>query len=59
MIRYVPKDLAGEVATFVEKNCKDTAVHKDDKTGRVAIASTSEKDLEKIRKKFAEKGFVV
>ena len=59
MIRYVPEEIAKDVAAFVEKSCKDTGVHTDEKSGRVAIATTSEKDLEKIRKKFANQGFVV
>ncbi|MCM8557919.1 hypothetical protein [Sphingomicrobium sediminis] len=59
MIRYVPEDIAKDVAAFVEKSCKETGVHTDEKSGRVAIATTSEKDLEKIRKKFAKQGFVV
>ncbi|MCJ7421322.1 hypothetical protein [Sphingomicrobium astaxanthinifaciens] len=59
MIRYVPKDIAKDVTAFVEKSCKETGVHTDETTGRVAIATTSEKDAEKIRKKFADKGFVL
>ena len=59
MIRYAPKDIAKDVADFVEKNCKDTGVHVDEETGRVAIATTSEKDIEKIRKKFGDQGFVL
>ena len=58
MIRYVPKDIAKDVAAFVEKSCKDTGVHTDEKTGRVAIATTSQKNIDAIRKKFADKGLV-
>ncbi|NNC48860.1 MAG: hypothetical protein HKO13_10600 [Sphingomonas sp.] len=59
MIRYVPKEIAKDVQSFVEKNCKETGVHVDEASGRLAIATTSEKDMEKIRKKFENKGFVV
>ena len=59
MIRYVPKDIAKDVAAFVEKSCKDTGVHTDEKTGRVAIATTSQKDIDAISKKFAKQGFVL
>ena len=59
MIRYVPKDIAKDVTAFVEKSCKDTGVHTDEKTGRVAIATTSSKDMEKIAKKFGDKGLVL
>ncbi|WP_260482861.1 hypothetical protein [Sphingomicrobium flavum] len=58
MIRYVPSNIAKEVQAFVEKNCKETGVHVEETTGRVAIATTSEKDIEKIAKKFADKGLV-
>ncbi|MCJ8191005.1 hypothetical protein [Sphingomicrobium aestuariivivum] len=57
MIRYVPQDIAKDVTAFVEKSCKDTAVHKDEASGRVAIATTSSKDMDAISKKFAAKGF--
>lgn len=59
MIRYVPKDIAKDVTAFVEKSCKDTGVHTDEKTGRVAIATTSQKDIDAISKKFAGKGLVL
>ncbi|MBW0144097.1 hypothetical protein [Sphingomicrobium clamense] len=59
MIRYVPKDIAKDVAAFVEKSCKETGVHTDEDTGRVAIATTSQKDIDKISKKFAKQGFVL
>ncbi|MBB3764654.1 hypothetical protein [Sphingomicrobium lutaoense] len=59
MIRYVPREIAKDVQAFVEKSCKDTGVHIDDSSGRVAIATTSEKDIEKIRKKFEKEGFVL
>ena len=58
MIRYVPKDIAKDVQKFVEKDCKETGVHIDEKTGRVALATTSQKDIAKIAKKFADKGLV-
>ena len=59
MIRYVPEEIAKDVAAFVEKSCKDTGVHTDEKSGRVAIATTSQKDIDKIAKKFESKGFVL
>ena len=59
MIRYIPKDIAKDVQAFVEKSCKDTGVHVDETSGRLAIATTSTKDIEKIRAKFADKGFVL
>ena len=59
MIRYVPANIAKDVQKFVEKDCKETGVHVDENSGRMAIATTSEKDIEKIRKKFAKQGFVV
>jgi hypothetical protein len=59
MIRYVPKEFAKDVQAFVEKSCKDTGVHVDKESGRLAIATTSEKDIEKIRKKFEKEGFVL
>ena len=59
MIRYVPTNIAKDVQKFVEKDCKETGVHVDETSGRMAIATTSEKDIEKIRKKFEKQGFVV
>ena len=59
MIRYVPAGIAKDVQKFVEKDCKETGVHVDETSGRTAIATTSEKDLEKIRKKFTKQGFLI
>ena len=59
MIRYVPNAIAKDVQSFVEKSCKETGVHVDEASGRVAIATTSQKDIDKIAKKFESKGFVL
>ncbi|WP_265587297.1 hypothetical protein [Sphingomicrobium arenosum] len=56
MIRYVPKDIAKDVTAFVEKSCKDSSVHTDQASGRVAIATTSSKDMDALSKKFGAKG---
>ena len=59
MIRYVPANIAKDVQAFVEKSCKETGIHVDEDSGRVAIATTSQKDIEKIQKKFESQGFIL
>ncbi|WP_265528416.1 hypothetical protein [Sphingomicrobium marinum] len=59
MIRYVPTNIAKDVQAFVEKSCKETGVHVDETSGRVAIATTSQKDIDKIAKKFEKQGFIL
>jgi hypothetical protein len=59
MIRYVPKDIEKDVQSFVDKECKQTGVHIEEKSGRMAIATTNPDEVDKLNKKFAGKGLVL
>lgn len=59
MIRYVPKNIEKDVQKYVDAECKQTGVHIDETSGRMAIATTDKDEIDRLNAKFSKQGLVL